>query len=153
MVIRRATKDDIKDLVQVRIDFLIMDKGHLSIEDETTIRTQSEKYFNKHIELEDFVAIVAEIDNKIVSTAFLVTQERPANTSCPTGLTGTLLNVVTYPKYRKKGIATKVLQTIIEEAKKMNVSSVDLSATKDGKPIYEKLGFSQPLYTSMRLKL
>ncbi len=153
MKIYKAGLNDIEDLVQLRIDYLKMDKGSLSENDEKIIRAQSKIYFAKHIHLGDFVAFIAQIDGKIASAAFLVTQERPANPSFMTGVTGTLLNVITYPEYRKKGIASRVVQIIIKEAEDMGVSSIDLSSTEVGKTLYEKLGFATPSYTAMRLNL
>ena len=70
-----------------------------------------------------------------------------------TGITGTLLNVLTYPEHRRKGIATKVIGKIIDEAKKVGVSHINLSATSDGKYLYEKMGFKESNYTTMGLKL
>lgn len=153
MKIYKATLNDIEDLVKLRIDYLKMDLGNLSESDEKTIREQSKIYFAKHIHAGDFIALMAKIDGKIVSAAFLAIQEKPANPSFITGITGTLLNVITYPEYRKQGIASKVVQRIINEAEKMGVSSIDLSSTEDGKTLYEKIGFTKPSYTSMRLKL
>jgi hypothetical protein len=44
---------------------------------------------------------------------------------------------------------------VINEAKAMNISYLELSATDSGKPLYEKLGFvhRQSKYTEMRLGL
>jgi len=153
MKIHKAGLNDIEDLVQLRIDYLIMDKGELSPEEERQIRSQLKLYFAKHILSDDFIALLAKEDNKILAGAFLVIQEKPANPSFVTGITATLMNVVTYPEYRKKGIATKLLQSMIEQAKAAGVSSIDLSSTEDGKELYRKLGFSTPNYTSMWLKL
>ena len=66
---------------------------------------------------------------------------------------GTLLNVYTYPEYRKNGIATDVIKMIIEEAKKQNVSIINLLATENGENVYKKLGFLETEDKSMRLKL
>lgn len=153
MNIYKATLDDINNLIQLRIDFLKMNKGFLSSEDEEIIRKQLYNYFEKHIPLGDFIAMIGELDNKIVATAFLILQERPANSSFITGLTATLLNVMTYPEFRRKGIAMKVIQALIEDAKSLGVSSIDLSSTENGKELYKKLGFVEPAYTAMRLKL
>lgn len=68
--------------------------------------------------------------------------EKPANPSYKTGKTGTLLNVFTYPEYRRMGLATSVIKAIIDEAKKLDIASIDLAATDFGKPLYEKLGFT-----------
>lgn len=154
MNIYKATLDDIDDLIRLRIDFLTMDQGRLSDQNEKDIRAQLKVYLAKHIPLEDFIAVIAKHPTgKIASAAFLIIQERPANPSFITGLTGTLLNVVTYPEFRRKGIASQVIGEIINEARQKGVSSIDLYATDDGRGLYKKLGFVEPSYTSMRLKL
>lgn len=154
MNIYKATLDDIDDLIRLRSDFLTMDQGRLSDQNEKEIRAQLKVYLAKHIPLEDFIAVIAKHPTgKIASAAFLIIQERPANPSFITGLTGTLLNVVTYPEFRRKGIASQVIGEIINEARQKGVSSIDLYATDDGRELYKKLGFVEPSYTSMRLKL
>lgn len=153
MNIRKATIDDIEILIKLRLDYLIADRGILSSEEEIAIRSQLTTYFTRHIN-HDFIAIVAEKDSNVLATAFLAIVEKPANPTFITGKTGTLLNVLTYPEYRRMGIASKVISKIIDEAKQLGVSSIDLSATQDGKPLYEKLGFVQsPKYTAMKLQL
>ena len=153
MEIYKATLNDLKDLIQLRIDFLKMDAGHLSEEDEKAIRAQLKGYFEKHLPSGDFIATIAKMDGNIASAAFLVIEERPANLAFITGIAATLLNVITYPEYRHRGLATKVVEAIIQEAKKIGVSSIDLFSTGEGKRIYKKLGFKQPAYEAMRLKL
>jgi len=154
MNIRKATTDDIDTLIKLRIDYLTEDFGSLAPEVESAIRQQLAAYFPKHINV-DFIALLAEEDNCVVSAAFLAVAEKPANPVFITGRTGTLLNVFTYPPYRKQGFATMILNLIIDEAKKMNLSLIDLSATPDGKPLYSKLGFTETKsrYTEMRLRL
>jgi GNAT superfamily N-acetyltransferase len=130
-----------------------VDKGRLSLEEEEAIHNQLQVYFPKHLKSGSFMAMIAWQDEKPVSAAFLLIQERPANPSFLTGITGILVNVITYPEYRKRGMATRVIKALIKEAKKANVISIDLAATEDGKGVYEKLGFTEPPYTAMRLKL
>lgn len=153
MNIRKATIDDISILIKLRLDYLTADGYKLTTDEENAIRLQLATYFTQHIN-HDFIAVLAESDNNIFSTAFLAISEKPANPTFITGKTGTLLNVLTYPEYRRMGIARKVLSKIIDEAKQLGVSSIDLSATQDGKPLYKKLGFIEsPKYTAMKLQL
>jgi ribosomal protein S18 acetylase RimI-like enzyme len=154
MNIRKATIEDINILIKLRFDYLFADRGNLTKDEEIAIRSQLNTYYRKHIN-NNFIAILAEIDNNVVSTAFLAISEKPANPTFITGKTGTLLNVLTYPEYRRMGIATKVMSKIIDEAKQLGVSSIELSATQDGKQLYEKLGFTElkSKYTQMKLQL
>ena len=153
MILRKANLDDIELLIQLRIDYLTEDTGILTQEESFAIKRQLKEYFLKAISNNSFIGILAEIEGAVVSAAFLVISERPANPAFITGITGTLLNVITYPEYRRKGIATKVIEKIIDESKKEGVSSIDLMATEDGKALYEKMGFTITKYTAMRVKL
>ncbi len=154
MQIRKANVDDIDTLIKIRLDYLVADRGSLTLEEEAAVRAQLTKYFPEHIN-RDFIAILAEIDHQVVSAVFLAIAEKPANPDFITGRTGTLLNVLTYPEYRRRGIATRIIGEIIGEAQKLKLSSIDLSATPDGKSLYEKLGFIEPRskYTTMKLQL
>ncbi|ULQ61170.1 GNAT family N-acetyltransferase [Brucepastera parasyntrophica] len=79
--------------------------------------------------------------------------KKPPNPNFVNGKTGTLLNVFTYPEYRNQGIAATLMKKLIEEAKKENISEIELSATKDGEKLYKKLGFKESEYTEMNILL
>ena len=149
---RQATIADRNILIQLRLDFLQAERGQLTDAEETSAREQMAAYFTRHLGT-DFVAFLADIDGRAVSTVFLVITERPASPMFATGRIGTLLNVFTYPEYRRQGISTDLLQQAIREARRLGVSSIELSATPDGKPVYEKLGFTEAKYPHMRLPL
>ena len=153
MILRKASIEDIPLLIKLRVDYLNEHFGELVPTEEDAIKNQLENYFAKHIPNDSFIAILAEINGNVVATAYLIISERPANPLFITGITGTLLNVLTYPEYRRKGISTKVINKVIDEAKRIGVSSIDLAATNDGKPLYEKLGFYVSNYTTMKMKL
>jgi len=156
MNIRMANINDIDMLIKVRFDYFSTEKWELTDDKRAMITTQLRQYYSKHLNL-DFYAVFIEDDiGRIVSTAFLVIFEKPANMSLPTGKTGLFLNVFTYPKYRKMGYATNAMNLLIEVAKKQNVSSIELSASDLGKPLYTKLGFQEhksPNFTQMRMSL
>lgn len=152
MKIYRATLNDINDLIRLRIDYLNTE-APLSDAQVTLISGQLTDYFSKHLPTDGLIAVIASVNNDIAAAAFLAIGERPANLTFTNGKTATLLNVLTYPQYRRRGIATQVIKTIIDEAKQIGVSAIDLYATEKGKVLYEKLGFCVPYYSAMRLKL
>lgn len=153
MNIRKATIEDMNQLIRLRFDFLegLMD---MTSEQKAIIHIQLEAYYHKHIN-EDFIAILGEVDNRVVSTAYLAIAERPANPSFITGKTATLLNVFTYPEYRRRGYGVQIVNRIIDEAKTFDVSVIELSATEEGRGLYEKIGFveKQTEQTQMKLQL
>lgn len=152
MEIRKASLNDMTELINLRIDCLRAMDG-LTDEQEAEIRVKLEPYYRQHINHDLIIAIAETAQNTIVSIAFLVLSDFPPKPSVITGRIGTLLNVYTCPEHRSSGIATKAVRFLIEEAKRLNVSSIELSATPEGKPLYEKLNFKEPHYAAMELQI
>ncbi len=154
MNIRKAGKEDIAQLVEMRIGYLKVDCEDLTAEQIETIKDQLPEYFERQLGT-GILAYAAEEDGVLVSTVLMVVVEKPANPHFITGKTGTLLNVFTKPEYRRQGLAGKLIDLAIQDAKELNLSYIDLSASKDGYPLYKKLGFteSHSEFTPMKLTL
>jgi predicted acetyltransferase len=58
------------------------------------------------------------------------------------GRTGTVLNVYTYPQYRKQGYAKMIMKALLDDAKEMKLSVIELKATEAGYPLYRSVGFT-----------
>lgn len=153
MTIRNATVNDLDRLIAVRMDFLETIKNPMTADEKERICMQLREYFPRHLSAGDFIAVLAEEDGKLCASAYLMMVEKPANQSFPNGRTGTILNVFTYPEYRRRGIAGQVLLNLIWQAKLAGLSQLELTATQAGRPLYEKLGFALNDCPSMRLRL
>ena len=51
------------------------------------------------------------------------------------------MNMYTDPEYRRKGIAYKILDMLVQDSKTRGITSISLEATDMGRPLYEKYGF------------
>lgn len=155
MIVRFANHDDFDKLIRVRFDYFTADNYELTDEMRKRINTQLAEYYEKHLNNDFFAALVEDDDGKLAATAFLVISDMPANTLCPTGRYGKVLNVLTYEQYRRKGYATAAMKMLIEEAKRQNLSYMELSASEMGKGVYKKLGFQETgnRYLPMKLVL
>jgi GNAT superfamily N-acetyltransferase len=67
----------------------------------------------------------------------------PPHYLAPNPIRAYLLNFYTAPEARGHGLATQLLQHAVDECKKANVQGITLHASKLGRPIYEKFGFTQ----------
>jgi GNAT superfamily N-acetyltransferase len=150
---RTATLDDLNHVLEMRIAYLAEINNKLTDKDTNALLNHLPDYYRRHMG-KDFFAYIAFDEGKPVSTVYLLIVERPANLNFITGKSGVLLNVYTMPAYRKRGIASVLLSMAIEEAKKLDVSHIELQATDMGIPVYEKLGFrhKQSQYTYMEYR-
>lgn len=138
---RRAGKEDVMQLTALRMAYLEEDYGVLDAKIYEAIAEQLPFYFLRHLE-QDCFAYDAETENALlVASALLVVSEKPANPSFITGRTGTVFNVYTQPPYRRQGNAEVLMRMLLYDAQAMDLDYVELKATSDGIPLYEKLGF------------
>jgi GNAT superfamily N-acetyltransferase len=154
MVYRRATLGDISALVDYRVRFLNELYNHRENDETRVIRKSLREYFTQAIPSGDFIAWVAEIGGKIIATSGMVVWQKPAiYGGVESGRLGYLLNFYTIPEARRKGIATRLLNELIKEAKLLGLRYLHLHASKDGEPIYRKAGFVEPQMLELALRL
>lgn len=144
MLIRKASNADIDELIKLRLEFFKVNYGEYNEKTEELLINQMKEYFPKHIG-DDFIGYLAVEDNKIMATIYMVINERPGNLSFINGKTGILLNVYTRPEFRRRGLAEKLVNEAIKDAKKMDLSFVELKASKMGYPLYKKVGFDNDI--------
>ncbi len=153
MNLRKATAQDLELLISLRFCYLRDDLGPLAPETEREVEAQLRGYIPEHLKSGDFQAFLAEKGGKTAACAYLVRWESPANPACPSGVRGTIFNVWTDPAFRRTGLATQVVNALIEGARESGVSVLELSATRQGEPLYEKLGFCYSKFAAMRMWL
>ena len=139
--VEKAGINDIDALVKMRLEYLIEDNGNLNDSEVIEIKKKLPDYFKKHISNDLFIFVVRE-EQTIVACAFLLVIEKPMSPAFINGKTGTVLNVYTCPDYRHKGYARLIMETLLEEAKKLQLSVVDLKSTDDGYHLYKAVGFA-----------
>ena len=151
MIFDTATREDIDELIQLRIAYMIDDFGQVSEHEKESMKNQLTDYFNRKLG-EELIAFVARDQNRIVATAYLHIIEIPANSILLNGIYGEVLSVYTLPEYRGRGLCTQLITNLIQYGKEAGLGRIDLSATKKGYPIYKKLGFKEKenRYTEMR---
>ena len=154
VVFDMACKEDISELIRLRIAYMIDDFGSISEYERTCMEEQLPGYFDRRLGKE-LIAFVARAEGRLVAAAYLLIIEKPANPFLPNGLDGEVLSVFTENEYRGQGICTQLMKNMIEYAKEKRLCRIDLIATEEGYPVYKKVGFEDKTqkYLDMRLKL
>lgn len=137
--IRKAGKSDIELLCETRKKQLL-DEG---LSDTRDMDGELRRFFDRRIADGSLSQFILEEDGKFVSTAAIIYYDFPPSWSNESGLRGYIANVYTVPEKRGMGYATRVLSAVLDEARERNVTSFWLGASRQGRPVYEKLGFHE----------
>ena len=135
-----ATSEDIAELMAIRLEMLRevndLPPDYVFSED---FCSYSRDYFlnGQHTTM----LAVDEEDGNTIGCASMCYIELMPTFSHPTGKRAHLMNVYTAPDYRGQGIAHRMVEMLIEEARRRGVTEISLDATASGRPLYRKLGF------------
>ena len=154
LVFDTAKKEDISELIRLRLAYMTDDYGSISEYERQAMETQLPEYFERKLGKE-LTVFVARSGSRLVATVYLLITEKPANPSLPNGLEGEVLNVFTEKEYRGQGISTCLMKEMLAYAKDKRLCRIELKATGDGYRLYQKLGFEEKdgKYIDMRMKL
>ncbi len=150
VIIRAATADDIPEILQQRKQ-IYEDMGHGEPEALSRMVLTTRQYLAEGIPSGSFRGWFATIEGKVVAGGAVILVPWPSHTYDGECRRANILNVYTYPEFRRRGIARQLMQFIIDWCRDQGLAMVYLHASEDGCALYESLGFEPT--TEMRLKL
>ena len=104
------------------------------------------------IPTDEFVGFLAVADARIIATSGLVVHRHPPKNRNPTGREAYVMNMYTDPAWRRRGIAARLLQMLVDYARQHQCGKISLDALPKGRSVYAKAGFV-PIETDMGLDL
>ncbi|MGL4737430.1 MAG: GNAT family N-acetyltransferase [Cellulosilyticaceae bacterium] len=142
MKVLKLDKSHLNDFVDMRIS-LFRELGEVSeTEDIAPLRLSTMQYFLSHID-QDLLCWAVVVDEKIVSIASLNLFSRIPYLENLSGREGYILNIYTLPDYRKRGLAGKLVNSIIDYAKENEIKRLWLNSSEQGKSVYTSCGFEE----------
>ncbi|TSB47737.1 GNAT family N-acetyltransferase [Alkalicoccobacillus porphyridii] len=137
MNIRKATEADIDSLVALR-KIQLVDEG---ISPDKDIDTELYEFFTNKLKDNSLIQLVVEDQDKMIACGAIMIYDFPPSYTNQTGKKAYITNMYTADSYRGKGIASKLLNMLIDETKQQGISKMWLGASQLGRPIYQKFGF------------
>lgn len=112
------------------------------------------RWFEEHCTDPGVCVVVAEVEGEVVATAMGQVVDRAPSPSSPSGGVVLVSNVSTLPERQGNGYASRALDELMCWVEGEScATSVSLSATGEGRGMYERLGFREHEYPEMRLHL
>ena len=137
---RKATIGDLELLVRTRIKVLRCANQLPDTADLAVVEAQSRIYYINSLGPAHVAYLV--FDGNVLAgcggASFYQVMPTCMN---PSGKKAYIMNMYTEPDYRRRGIAWKTLDLLVNEARSRGVVFITLEATNMGRPLYEKYGF------------
>ncbi|MBQ7430508.1 MAG: GNAT family N-acetyltransferase [Butyrivibrio sp.] len=138
---KRATIEDIDELVRTRIEVLRAANKLDERVDMSEVERQSKDYYEKALADGSHTAYLVYDGDTFVGAGGVSYFRVMPTYHNPSGEKAYIMNMYTAPEYRRKGIAFKTLDLLVQDAKERGVKAISLEATDMGRPLYEKYGF------------
>ncbi|MBI3542193.1 MAG: GNAT family N-acetyltransferase [Deltaproteobacteria bacterium] len=150
---RLATTADLDELVRLRV--LMQKEVNAATDDafDPAYRDDVRKYFARAILDGTYVSAVAEAEGRLVAATGLVIFEKPPSLRGRNGRIGYFTNVFTETGSRGLGLATKLMELSIAEAKRRGVDNLQLGSQPGAVGVYERVGFRPTRLPQLELKL
>jgi GNAT superfamily N-acetyltransferase len=102
-----------------------------------------EPWLSAHLADGSYVGLFLEEDGKVLSAGGIFFMEFPPHWMDTEPLRSYLLNFYTVPEARGRGYAKQILDAAIAECRSRGPRVITLHASRFGRPIYERFGFTQ----------
>jgi GNAT superfamily N-acetyltransferase len=131
---------------------MFLDMGSVSAEECGMLRQAAEPWMAGLLASEEYAGWLAECGGEIVAGGgvFLL-QLGPGPGRYRLGRWAHVANVYTERTHRRRGLARRLMQTILEWCAANAIDQVTLATSDEGRPLYESLGF-KPTTADMRLE-
>ena len=138
---KKATVEDIEELVRTRIIVLRAANKLLDDVDMSIVEQESYAYYMRALESGEHIAYLIYDNEKFIGAGGVSFYQVMPTYHNPTGKKAYIMNMYTALEYRRQGIAFHTLDLLVKNVKELGVSQIALEATDMGRPLYEKYGF------------
>jgi ribosomal protein S18 acetylase RimI-like enzyme len=150
IVYKKAGLDQLDLLVSTRVEVLRAANRLNDDVDMSGVERQSREYYAKALADGTHTAYLAFDGDEFVGAGGVSYYRVMPTYHNPTGWKAYIMNMYVRPDYRRRGVATHMLDLLVADARSRGIDCITLEATDMGRPLYEKYGFA-PMKHEMEL--
>ena len=150
LLIREATTDDIPEILRQRRG-MYLDMGYEDSPALAAMLSTCAPYLVDALTNHSFRSWLAFCDSRFVGGGAVVISPWPSHPYDLECRRATILNVYVYPEFRRQGIARRLMRMMVDWCRQQKFAAVYLHASKDGRHLYQSLGFEPT--NEMKLKI
>ena len=143
IIYKKLTEKEIDRVIKLRIAQLTDEytSEGKTVPENINLDKALKDFYTRNLSAGTYVSWLAFDGDKIVGTSGMSFAEKPPYFTCTTGKLGILSSMYTDPDYRRKGIATELLDRVVKEAKDHGCGTIYITASDMGVKLYESYGF------------
>ena len=143
IIYKKLTEKEIDRVIKLRIAQLTDEytSEGKTVPENINLDKALKDFYMRNLAAGTYVSWLAFDGDKIVGTSGMSFAEKPPYFTCTTGKLGILSSMYTDPDYRRKGIATELLDRVVKEAKDHGCGTIYITASDMGVKLYESYGF------------
>lgn len=143
IIYKKMTEKEIDRVIKLRIAQLTDEytSEGKTVPENINLDKALKDFYMRNLAAGTYVSWLAFDGDKIVGTSGMSFAEKPPYFTCTTGKLGILSSMYTDPDYRRKGIATELLDRVVKEAKDHGCGTIYITASDMGVKLYESYGF------------
>lgn len=143
LIFKKLSETELPQIIKMRIDQLTEEyvSGGRTVPEGANLETALMDFYRRNMAAGTYVSWLALDGDKIVGTSGMSFAEKPPYFTCTSGKLGILSSMYTDPDYRRMGIASRLLDRVVKEAKDYGCGTIYITASDVGVKLYESYGF------------
>ena len=142
LIIRETTLDDAPEVLRHR-RFMFRDMGYRDEAALDATQATSEPYIMARMKDGTYRGWLAQTpDGHVAGGGGVLLYPWVSNPRDPNPLRAYLLNVYVYEEFRRRGVARRLMQVMVDWCRAQGFATVWLHASDEGRALYESMGFA-----------
>lgn len=143
IVFKKLTEEYLDRIIEMRISQMTEEYTSVgkTVPEDVNLEKALRDFYVKNLAAGTYVSWLAFDGDRIVGTSGMSFAEKPPYFSCPSGKLGILSSMYTDPDYRRMGIATGLLDRVVNEAREYGCGTIYITASDMGVKLYTAYGF------------
>ena len=134
--------DDLPILVETRMEVLREVYAVAPEANMTELERESADYYAKSLADGNHIGYFVFLDGVFVGTGGVSFYRVMPTCDNPTGEKAYIMNMYIRKEHRRKGIASEVMEMLLNDIRKRGITHIGLEASEMGKEMYRKFGFA-----------
>ncbi|MBK7642479.1 MAG: GNAT family N-acetyltransferase [Planctomycetes bacterium] len=138
----RADARDVEDFARLRIELFVEQARPDPVRELDALIERTRAAYQRGIGERTLLVWMARADSgRAIGALAMHLFPRLPSPASPTGEEGYVVNVYTSPDWRRRGVGSALMRSLLEESRRLRLGRLRLHTTREGRYLYSRFGF------------